>query len=539
YLFRREYGDRDDERYQEAFQKFVKGKPRRVVAYEEFKTLIDDVEGGLEEREKGEIQPEVDRRFAENGAFGAWFLSEQAPLLYAAKRDEYIRKFESKLKTVLQEDYEKYRDKFILSEILDEVNSDVAQRRASQELFRQGIVESLLAKRRESPGYEPQRRAGLEKQYELMKKGNSVRYSYSFEQYLQLREAHERSEAAFAEALAEVADLDDQDPEEQFHEAFVYGEQRVKWQTWWDTFSESEEFRETVKNYREEAMGAIGTWVQGALGFIFKLTVQLPLSFLLAFIITFSFPKLRQGVKKLEKSRISGFYAEVAPGLTSFGHLIGRAFQAQGVIAVFNTLLTFLAVRLLGIENEVFLCVIVFFCSFIPVVGVVLSSVPIAAMAIVQPGGSVIVALEITAAILLIHFIETTVLNPKILGDMLHLHPVMVLAVLAIAGHYFGAWGLLLGVPVAVYIIRFVILDEGIPGLIEPTPGRAAVAAAGHPGPGDARALAVEREDPGSTKEAPQVDKESDERMSPAAHHGEEASASAGPKSARTVRAKD
>jgi hypothetical protein len=91
-------------------------------------------------------------------------------------------------------------------------------------------------------------------------------------------------------------------------------------------------------------------------------------------------------------------------------------------------------------------------------------------VAIVQRDGSIFLALKAIGAILLIHFLETSVLNPKILGDMLHLHPVLVLAVLAIGEHFFGIWGLLLGVPVAVYIIRCVILNEEIPGLIEQTP---------------------------------------------------------------------
>lgn len=81
-----------------------------------------------------------------------------------------------------------------------------------------------------------------------------------------------------------------------------------------------------------------------------------------------------------------------------------------------------------------------------------------------------LMAIQAIIAILIIHFIETSILNPKIVGDMLHFHPVMVLAVLAIGEHFFGVWGLLLGVPVAVYIIRFVILNEGIPGIIEPFP---------------------------------------------------------------------
>jgi predicted PurR-regulated permease PerM len=44
----------------------------------------------------------------------------------------------------------------------------------------------------------------------------------------------------------------------------------------------------------------------------------------------------------------------------------------------------------------------------------------------------------------------------------------MVLAILTISEHFFGIWGLLLGCPIMVYIIRFVIFDDGIPGVIEP-----------------------------------------------------------------------
>jgi predicted PurR-regulated permease PerM len=199
------------------------------------------------------------------------------------------------------------------------------------------------------------------------------------------------------------------------------------------------------------------------------------LSLLLSFFITIDIHRIRGGVLRLRQSRMRDFYDEIAPGLYTFGRLIGRAFQAQGVIAFFNTFLTFLALNFLQIKNEVFLCAIVFVCSFIPVLGVVLSSIPIAVMAIVQPGGTVFLGLKAIGAILVIHFIETSILNPKILGDMLHLHPVMVLAVLAVGEHFFGVWGLLLSVPVTVYILRCVILNEEIPGLIEPARLAAAV----------------------------------------------------------------
>lgn len=64
------------------------------------------------------------------------------------------------------------------------------------------------------------------------------------------------------------------------------------------------------------------------------------------------------------------------------------------------------------------------------------------------------------------------VLSPRIVGRFLHLHPVLVLAVLVLGEHLFGIWGLLLGVPVAVYAIHAGVLREPIPGIYEP--GRAA-----------------------------------------------------------------
>ena len=110
--------------------------------------------------------------------------------------------------------------------------------------------------------------------------------------------------------------------------------------------------------------------------------------------------------------------------------------------------------------------------STLPVIGVPLASSELkgldALMAVAQDGGSAWLAFMAVLGILVIHLIEAWILNPKILGDMLHLHPVMVLAILAVGEHFFGVWGLLLGVPVIVYILRFVILDEGIPGIIDP-----------------------------------------------------------------------
>lgn len=59
--------------------------------------------------------------------------------------------------------------------------------------------------------------------------------------------------------------------------------------------------------------------------------------------------------------------------------------------------------------------------------------------------------------------------SPRIIGKIGDLHPVLVIVILLVAEKFFGMWGLVLGVPVAVYVIRVVILDSPIPGIYEPT----------------------------------------------------------------------
>lgn len=207
----------------------------------------------------------------------------------------------------------------------------------------------------------------------------------------------------------------------------------------------------------------VASLLVGAIGYLFTFGFALVLSVFFSFIIVWDIPKLTRTVKRLDNSRVSDFYREVVPGLRSFGSLMGRAFQAQAIIAVMNTLLTLAALTIFDVENRAFLCTIVFICSFIPVVGVIMSSVPIALIALNQPDGGFALALKMVAAIVVIHFIETTVLNPKVMGDMLKLHPLLVLIILVVGEHFFGVWGLLLGVPLCVYVFRYVILRKDAP----------------------------------------------------------------------------
>jgi predicted PurR-regulated permease PerM len=297
---------------------------------------------------------------------------------------------------------------------------------------------------------------------------------YSLEQYETLRAASSGDISDFSDALRSIHTIDSvsslNDPKqgESRREREIFERtERSKLYAEWKRGELAGKLQEKVEEHALALMSSLGGAIGQLVPKILLFPMQLLTALLLSFLITIDVPRLRSGLEKLSRTRFRHVYWEIKPGLVSFGLLIGRAFQAQGIIAIVNSALTWIAIHFLGIQNAAFLCFIVFLCSFVPVLGVVFSSVPIAIMALTQDGGSFTLAASSIAAILLIHFLETSVLNPRILGNMLHLHPVLVLTILAVCEHFFGVWGLLLGVPVVVYVIRFVILQEGIPGFIE------------------------------------------------------------------------
>lgn len=191
---------------------------------------------------------------------------------------------------------------------------------------------------------------------------------------------------------------------------------------------------------------------------LYRATATTLLALLFSFLILFDLKRIKRGLERLQDSRIGDFYHEAAQPIVRFGLLVGRAIEAQAVIACVNTVLTLVGLLLLGIPLVAMLSVIVFACSFVPVLGVFISTTPIVLVAL--NAGGVSLSLAAIVLIIVIHAIEAYLLNPIIYGRHLKLNPVLTLIILFVAYHVFGFWGMLLGVPVARYIIHDVL---GVP----------------------------------------------------------------------------
>ena len=223
--------------------------------------------------------------------------------------------------------------------------------------------------------------------------------------------------------------------------------------------------------------------------------LQLGVSLILSFMMVWDLPRIARGVSSLRTSRLAPIYNTVAPSLGVFGTLFGKALQCQAQIALANTALTALGMWALRIPGVGLLSMFVFFCGFIPIAGVVISTVPIAFVALTEYGftkvgrlgergrGGLTVlvrhsrsgvaelnlpptphpppfSLQLGLVLLMVtgvHFVEAYGLNPAIYSAHLKLHPLMVLSVLVFAEHSLGVWGLLLAVPLTVFLLDYCI----------------------------------------------------------------------------------
>jgi len=186
------------------------------------------------------------------------------------------------------------------------------------------------------------------------------------------------------------------------------------------------------------------------------------LALLFSFLISLDILRLSREIQSLGNSRLHDFYEQAAQPVVRFAYVVGRAFQARVVIASMNTVFTMLGLLLLGVPSVAMLSLIVFVCSFIPVLGVFISMVPLLLVALNAGGIGKTVA--VVGLVTLVHLIEAFVLNPIVYGKHLKLNPVLVLMILFVGYKAFGLWGVLLGVPVAFYFIHDVF---GVPVLSE------------------------------------------------------------------------
>ncbi|MDR2197890.1 MAG: AI-2E family transporter [Deltaproteobacteria bacterium] len=176
------------------------------------------------------------------------------------------------------------------------------------------------------------------------------------------------------------------------------------------------------------------------------------IAIIFSFLIVMDLPSLIYKVRALRHTKLNIIYNETASSVILFAQVVGENFRAQIYISFINTVLTFIGLTLIGTGTTALLSVVVFACGLIPVLGFIISSVPICLVSL-NVGGFHMVGLALLL-ICFIHTMEAYVLNPRIVSAVMHLNPVMTLIILYLAHSIMGMWGMFLGVPISVYLYR-------------------------------------------------------------------------------------
>lgn len=176
------------------------------------------------------------------------------------------------------------------------------------------------------------------------------------------------------------------------------------------------------------------------------------LSLILSFLILAENKKIQEFGLNLSKSRISFLYTYFMDFGGSFVKTFGTVMRVQLTISLINSIISMVGLALMGFPQILGLGTMIFFLGLIPVAGVIISLFPLCIIAFNL--GGLIKVVGILLMIVIIHTLETYILNPKLMSSKTKLPVCFVFMILLVAEHYLGVWGLLIGVPIFVFLLK-------------------------------------------------------------------------------------
>jgi predicted PurR-regulated permease PerM len=458
--FKQNYGGPDDPRYQKALAEFRTTGERHVTEYQDFPQLEAWVEGGFrrqfDEAQQGRIRLRLAREGTSSQEFVQWFLTQKVPQLQEQARQQVPEKGRPSIPV---DPLVRAAASAKPEQLLEQARRDPALLSALRQEWTGDTLEQQVAAARQSPAYQEQFRMHYEN--ERAKAPQSI--PYTFEEYTTLEKVRPQGARAFGDALEKLRPTAAGDSETRLRADFEAAKKHELFQEWWATNSAAKFLRRQLEGGADG-----GARMDRVLTSLINVPIDLGTALLLSLFICIDFPNLKRAFPRLRDTWLRDVYDEMAPALSSLGQLIGRSMHAQGLIALCNAIVMFFALTLLGVAHAALLSGAAFVLCLVPTLGTIIAWVLIAAVALLQPGGGLALALKASAAVLIVVLLETFVFSPRILGRMMELHPVLIIAILPLAQYFFGVWGLILATPVAVYVLHVLVLRQGLPGIDAP-----------------------------------------------------------------------
>lgn len=178
-------------------------------------------------------------------------------------------------------------------------------------------------------------------------------------------------------------------------------------------------------------------------------------SLLISPILAFYLLRDHQAMRARSLQYVPAHYrGEVREIMGEVNQALNGFFRGQLLVSVFVGVFIYLGLLLLRIPNALFIGFIAGIFDIIPYFGPVLGFIPAATFALLKSPLTVVWVLFLFVAA---NQIENGIISPKIIGERVGLHPLVVIFALFVGGDLMGLVGMLLAVPVAATLR--VILD--------------------------------------------------------------------------------
>ena len=208
---------------------------------------------------------------------------------------------------------------------------------------------------------------------------------------------------------------------------------------------------EYIENFWKDIdIKAFSWWVVTNLSVLGNSILKILLALVLSFIFIVDRKKLWTYLHKVKSSNFSFLYKEYDLLLEKVVKSFWLILKAQSMIALANSILTVIGLMIIGFifGNEsiptfpyiLTLWLVVFVFGYVPVLWVVLSSIPIMLVAYISYWDPMVLV-TIVMLIIIIHMIEAYYLNPKIVSSFLEVPVSLTFIILIISEHFFWlAW---------------------------------------------------------------------------------------------------
>lgn len=216
--------------------------------------------------------------------------------------------------------------------------------------------------------------------------------------------------------------------------------------------------REAISTNIQSYVVAGGTYLIHSVTNIWEFSINIFIALILSLFLIVEKDTTIKFLNKFAFSKVGFIYTYYKKLGRNFVNSFAKVIETQFLISLLNTVLTAIGLGIMGFHQIIGLSFMIFILGIIPVAGVVISLLPLSIIAFKL--GGLIKVLYMFVMITVLHVIGAYFLSPKLMAAKTKIPVFFTLVVLIVAEHFLGIWGLLFGLPLFLFFLDLLDVEE-------------------------------------------------------------------------------